>query len=203
MASKVYGNRIPTTTSASGRSSSFRRSFQAQPAPLAAEPENAPDPRIQQETAQRQGHNFSRIQGGNGAGIARQPLTGAGGVIQAHSKGKKKKENRQQRQQRGGLNTGDAFDLYGIQGPNRIPHIKGGQGKGGSSRDARHAHGNQVAITGAKNKAIQSGKVTRQDFQSSKKRTNRKEIERKAELKRQKEEEKRDRFLTRTQKKGK
>jgi hypothetical protein len=141
----------------------------------------------------------TRVQGA-GAGVQARPLTGAGGVIQAHSKGKKKKETQQERQQRGGLNTGKAFSAYGIEGPNRIPHIKGGKGKSGSSRSSTHDHGNQTSITGAKNKAIRSGKVKRQDFQSSKVRSKLKENKKKEEEKQRKQEEKEMRFLTRTKK---
>lgn len=222
MTSKVYGNRSPAMgIAAPGRSSPLRRSFQAQPSPLPLQGESL-DPQAQEETARTQGHNFARLNvgaengpaaaspprmargtaptrvQGAGAGIQRKPLTGAGGVIQAHNK--KKKETRQERQKRGGLNTGKAFSAYGIEGPNRIPHIKGGKGKGGSSRSSTHDHGNTTSITGAKNKAIRSGKVKRQDFQSSKLRSKVKENKKKEEDKKKKQEEKEMRFLTRKKK---
>lgn len=191
MTSKVYGNRIPTTGSnAAGKASSLRRSFTAQPSIVPSQRVDTPDPSAQEETAETQGHNFARLQvgagngpapsssrmvrgvaptriQGMGAGGQASPLTGAGGVIQAHSKAKpKKKETTAERQKRTGLKTGKAFALHNIQ-VERKPHDAGPAGAAGSSRAAVHDHGNAVAITAAKNKAIRQGKVKRQDFQSS------------------------------------
>lgn len=63
---------------------------------------------------------------------------------------------------------------------NRKPHHKGSVASGGSARAATHSHGNEVAITGATNKAVAEGKITRTDLQPSQVRTQKKEAEKSA-----------------------
>ncbi len=63
---------------------------------------------------------------------------------------------------------------------NRKPHHKGSVASGGSAREATHSHGNEVAITGATNKAVAEGKITRTDLQPSQVRTQKKEAEKSA-----------------------
>ena len=68
-----------------------------------------------------------------------------------------------------GLVVSDRLTELGLE-VNRKPHGTGSAASSGSSRAARHDHGNQYATTGAKNKLVQVGGVSRTAFQSSQQR---------------------------------
>jgi hypothetical protein len=82
-----------------------------------------------------------------------------------------RREKLEARQDRAGMNLGEAMTRTGAaKFVKRKGHVAGPKGKAGGGRAARHAHGDQVAITAAKNKAVANGLATRSEFQSSAKR---------------------------------
>jgi hypothetical protein len=104
-----------------------------------------------------------------GAKALRKPASSVVQKMEDPKKWEKKSEpDISERQKKAGMNAGRAMLQTGaVEFLNRKGHIAGPIGASGSSRAATHAHGDELAIKAAKNKAVMEGLATRQDFSSS------------------------------------